>query len=119
MQKIKTDRNGLAMKGYDPVSYFESSGPRQGSIDLAADWSGATWHFATAENRTRFLDNPERFAPQFGGHCAFAQLIGQNVKGSPKRWMIEDGKLFLNKNLVAQVMASVTKDRIVMRTHRP
>ncbi|MEO1000348.1 MAG: YHS domain-containing (seleno)protein [Pseudomonadota bacterium] len=91
--------DGIAIRGTDPVAYFTEGGPVQGSAEIAADWNGATWHFASAENRDRFLAEPEAYAPQFGGFCAWAVAEkGELYSTQPTNWDIVDGKLYLNFN---------------------
>lgn len=109
---IYTNRQGIAVDGYDPVAYFVASAPVKGDPAHFYDWQGATWHFANAENRESFISDPSKFAPQFGGHCALGSAMGVGVKGSPKRWRIENGKLFLNKNSMAQKMHGLFAERI-------
>ena len=87
---------GLAMDGYDPVSYFVAPAPQQGSPDIAADWAGVTWQFASPENRDRFLMAPESYAPQFGGWCAWAVGHGYLQPARPTSYAIVRGKLYLN-----------------------
>ncbi len=89
---------GVAVGGYDPVSYFNSGGPKQGKKAISYSHNGATWRFANASNRDRFINNPKAYAPQYGGHCAWAASRGYLAKGSPKAWTISKGKLYLNFN---------------------
>jgi YHS domain-containing protein len=86
----------VAIRGYDPVAYFKDSKPVKGSPQFSAQWMGATWQFSTAENRDSFKQAPEKYAPQFGGYCAWA--VGHNYTAStdPDAWKIVDGKLYLN-----------------------
>ena len=91
-----------AIKGYDPVAYFEASKPVKGQKDITYQWHGATWHFANAANREAFQANPEAYAPQFGGYCAYAVSEGYTAKIEPEAWKIVDGKLYLNYNLSIQ-----------------
>lgn len=85
-----------AIKGYDPVAYFTQGRATKGSDDFTTEWSGATWKFANAEHLARFEANPEQYAPQYGGHCAYAVAKGDLVKIDPEAWSIVDGKLYLN-----------------------
>lgn len=87
---------GFAMGGTDPVAYFEEGRPRAGSEAHKAEWNGAVWLFASAENRARFVASPERFAPQYGGWCAWAAARGYAASTTPEAWAIVDGKLYLN-----------------------
>ena len=87
----------VAVGGYDAVSFFTSS-PVEGKSEFSYDYKGAEWTFSTEANRDLFSANPEAFAPQYGGYCAWAIAGGKLAKGSPKHWTIEDGKLYLNYN---------------------
>jgi YHS domain-containing protein len=87
--------SGIALKGYDPVAYLSDSKPVKGSSEYAYDWRGATWQFASAENRDRFASDPETFAPQFGGFCSFAVSKGFTADVSSDAWHIEEGRLYL------------------------
>lgn len=89
---------GIAIGGYDPVAYFELGEPTVGSAAHSFDWDGAEWRFASAEHRDRFSANPERYAPAYGGYCAFAAAENQVAIGDPELWTIHDGRLFLNLN---------------------
>jgi YHS domain-containing protein len=89
---------GLALKGFDPVAYFNDGNAVQGSIEIAYDWKGATWHFASENNRDLFMRSPEMYAPQYGGYCSWAVSHGYTAKGDPEAWKIVDGKLYLNYN---------------------
>ena len=88
--------SSTAIKGYDPVAYFTEGAPTKGSDDFATEWSGATWKFASADNLAKFEADPEKYAPQYGGHCAYAVAKGDLVKIDPEAWSIVDGKLYLN-----------------------
>jgi YHS domain-containing protein len=88
--------------GYDTVSYFEAGEPVKGSTEFTTQYRGATWRFANAENLARFKDNPERYAPAYGGYCAWAVSQGYLAKGDPKHWSIKQGKLYLNYNQSVQ-----------------
>jgi YHS domain-containing protein len=89
---------GLALKGYDPVAYFNDGKAVEGSDQFAEEWNGAKWRFASAENRDAFASDPEKYAPQFGGYCAWAVSHGYTAKGDPNAWKVVDGKLYLNYN---------------------
>lgn len=85
-----------AIRGADPVAYFTQGRPVIGSEEFAAQWNDTTWHFASAENRDTFLADPEAFAPQYGGYCAWAVSQGYTASVVPEAWEIVDGKLYLN-----------------------
>lgn len=87
----------LAVGGYDTVSYFRGRGvPVKGSAAFRVSWKGAEWRFATAENAAAFKANPAAFAPQYGGHCAWAIAQGYLAPGDPAAYDIVGGKLYLN-----------------------
>lgn len=88
--------DGVAIRGYDPVAYFTESKPVKGSDAHTAEWNGARWKFATAANRTLFLADPEKYAPQYGGYCAYGTAKGHLAPTQPSAWAVIDGKLYLN-----------------------
>ncbi|MDB6177324.1 YHS domain-containing (seleno)protein [Paracoccus sp. Z330] len=99
------DGTGYAVSGYDVVSYFDlpqasvgeaQPAPLKGKADYTAEYNGARFAFASAENRDRFLDDPAAFAPQYDGHCAYGVAKGGKVPGNPNLWRIVDDKLYLN-----------------------
>ncbi len=90
---------GVAIDGTDPVSYFEEGRPVKGVKQHAAEWKGATWYFASERNRQTFLADPERYAPRYGGYCAWAVSRGHTASSDPEAWKIVDGKLYLNYDL--------------------
>jgi hypothetical protein len=96
-----SSQDGVAIGGYDPVAYFEAGTPTPGSDAHTHQWAGVTWRFADAGHREAFAAEPARYAPQCGGHCAFAASLGKVEQGSPTQWRVVDGKLFLNSNAVA------------------
>jgi len=90
-----------AIRGYDTVAYFslaEGDAPVKGSDEFTYEWNGATWKFASAENRDKFIANPEAYAPQFGGYCAFAVSHGFTKPIRPDAWTVVNDKLYLNLN---------------------
>jgi YHS domain-containing protein len=89
-------QGGVAIRGYDPVAYFQQSQPVKGSPKFSYLWRGATWQFASAENRDRFRAEPERYAPQYGGYCSYAVSKGHTASIDPEAWKIVEGKLYLN-----------------------
>ena len=87
---------GTAIEGYDPVTYFTEGKPVEGSSAHTYEWKGATWKFASRENRDSFAASPRKFAPQYGGYCAWAVSQGSTASIDPEAWRIVDGKLYLN-----------------------
>ncbi|MBP5856133.1 YHS domain-containing protein [Marivibrio halodurans] len=89
---------GVAIEGTDPVAYFTESRPVEGSSDFSVEWNGAEWHFASAENRALFEADPEKYAPAYGGYCAWAVSQGKTAGIDPEAWKIVDDRLYLNYN---------------------
>lgn len=89
-------RSGVAVSGYDVVAYRALGVARKGSEAHAHDWNGAHWLFASAKHRDLFAEAPERYAPQYGGYCAYAMSRGDLVKIDPEAFSIVDDKLYLN-----------------------
>ncbi len=92
------EKEGVALRGYDPVSYFTVGKPERGSPAHSYEYQGSKFLFASAENRKLFAGNPEKYAPQFGGYCAFGTSRGYKVSTSPDAFTVVDGKLYLNYN---------------------
>ena len=101
-------QGGKAIRGYDPVAYFTDGGPVRGKREHRLEWNGAEWRFATAANRAAFEAEPERYAPQYGGYCAWAVSQGYTASIDPAAWRIVDDKLYLNYS--AGVQKSWEKD---------
>jgi YHS domain-containing protein len=101
--------DSIAVGGYDAVSYFEGNGtPVKGSSAHVATYKGATYHFSSAANAAKFEANPTAYAPQYGGHCAWAMARGSLAPGDPTKYKLVDGKLYLNFN--QQVQTTWLKD---------
>lgn len=88
--------SGVAAGGYDVVAYFSEKKAVRGSKGITAEHGGVIWWFATNANREAFVADPERYAPQYGGYCAWAVANGYTAKGDPNAWSVVDGKLYLN-----------------------
>jgi YHS domain-containing protein len=108
---------GKAIKGYDPVAYFTSSKPVEGDSKFTHEWNGATWRFASAENRDKFKSEPEKYAPQFGGYCAWAVSQGYVAPTDPDAWKIVDGKLYLNYSASVQKQWASNQTKFISDGH--
>lgn len=87
-----------ALSGYDTVAYFTAGEPVKGLDSFKTQYKGAAWKFSSAENLTKFQENPEQFAPQYGGYCAYAVSQNTTASSDPNQWSIVDEKLYLNYN---------------------
>ena len=92
-------KDGIAIRGYDPVAYFKQSKPVKGQETISYDWNGVKWLFSSDENKEDFKANPEKFAPQFGGYCAYGLSENHKSPTEPDAFTIVDDKLYLNYNL--------------------
>ena len=85
---------GIAMSGYDVVAYFTKGEPVEGMAAYAVTWRGATWYFSSPESLMAFEMNPEAYAPQFGGYCAYAVAEGRTGPVDPDAFFVRDGRLY-------------------------
>jgi YHS domain-containing protein len=93
---VNVTPDGIAIKGYDPVAYFTDGGPVKGKQEFRYEWEGAKWLFASAGHRDLFKADPGKYAPQYGGYCAYAVSQGKTADIDPEAWNIVDGRLYLN-----------------------
>ena len=91
-------KDGLAMAGYDPVSYFTGSKPVKGEATITAQYLGATYRFATVANRDLFTKEPTKYAPQYGGYCGYAASQGHLAPIDPEAYTIMNGRLILQNS---------------------
>lgn len=91
-QGVFTDE---AIEGYDAVAYYTQQKAVKGEKSIFYKWKDATWYFSSQENINLFKQNPEKYAPQFGGYCSFAVSTGFTAKIDPEAWIVKDGKLYL------------------------
>jgi YHS domain-containing protein len=96
--EIFVNGKGVAASGYDVVGYFKESKAVLGSAEFQYEWNGAVWQFAGEENLETFKSNPEGYAPQYGGYCAYGTADGHKASTEPDAWKIVDNKLYLNYN---------------------
>jgi YHS domain-containing protein len=85
-----------AVGGYDTVAYFTEDQPVKGLDEYRTTYKGAKWYFSSRKNLEMFIANPEKYAPQYGGYCAWAVAEGDTAKGDPLHWTLHNSKLYLN-----------------------
>ena len=90
------EKDGVALRGYDPVSYFTAGKAQKGTSAHSFTYKGSKFYFASAANQKAFEKDPEKYAPQFGGFCAFGTANGVKVSTQPEAFAVIDGKLYLN-----------------------
>ncbi len=96
--ELKIDKEkgtNVVLRGYDAVSYFNEMEARKGSPDITAKWMGAVWQFSSEANKKTFLENPDRYVPEYGGRCAVSVFVGEASVANPACFVIEADRLFL------------------------
>jgi YHS domain-containing protein len=89
---------GKAIDGYDPVAFFTKAGPLKGVDSLAYSWKGSVWLFANRQDLRSFSADPEKYAPQYGGYCAYGAAQGHKASSEIDTWTVVNGKLYFNYN---------------------
>lgn len=92
---VQANKEGIAIDGFDPVAYFTENQAVRGTSVHSCQYKNRTWHFSSAENRDKFLENPEQFVPQYGGYCAHSINDNKIIKSNPKSFVVRDDKLYL------------------------
>jgi len=95
---IGYEPSGVAIKGADTVAYFTQGKYIGGTDEFTTDWRGATWKFVSQDHLDLFIADPQKYAPQYGGYCAYGVSQNYLVKIEPENWTIVEGKLYLNYN---------------------
>ncbi|MEH6559131.1 MAG: YHS domain-containing (seleno)protein [Oceanicoccus sp.] len=95
----ETDSNGVILAGHDAVAYFTQGKPVEGSTEFTATYNNAIYRFSSADNRDKFSAEPSRYAPQYGGFCAFGMTFGKKFEIDGKAFEVVGGKLYVNKNM--------------------
>src|SRR5690349_21396347 len=91
-------QDGIAIKGYDAVAYFLDGEPSKGVKQFSYSWQGAEWHIKSQTNLNIFKATPEKYAPQFGGYCAYGAMENHKAPTEPAAFTIVNSKLYLNYN---------------------
>jgi YHS domain-containing protein len=101
--KVNVDSRGVILKGYDAVAYIKEGKPVKGAPEIKSSYQGATYLFASVEDRADFDKDPPRYAPQYGGFCAYGISLGVlgDIEDSPEAFVIYNGKLYICGNAVA------------------
>ncbi|MGY5451545.1 YHS domain-containing (seleno)protein [Agarivorans sp. MS3-6] len=110
--------NNLAIKGYDSVAYFTDNKPIEGSEQFEYQWQGATWRFSSAHNLALFKADPEQYAPQYGGYCAYAVAKGKTASIEPEQFTVLNGKLYLNYNASVQQKWQAERDSYIEKADK-
>lgn len=95
---LNLDKNGLALQGYDPVAYFTENKPVKGRMEFRSVYRGATYYFASSEDKARFDKEPAKHEPAYGGFCAYGLSRNKLVEVDPEAFQIVEGRLLLQYN---------------------
>jgi YHS domain-containing protein len=118
-QKAVFQTKDGAIRGFDAVAYFTENKPVKGKAEFAHSWMGANWMFASAENRDKFKAEPEKYAPQYGGYCAYAMAeYGNTVEIDPNAFTLEGGKLYLNYSKGVQATWEKDKAKFIAKADK-
>lgn len=103
-------KNGAAIDGYDAVAFFTEHKPVKGFKAYSLEWQHAQWLFVSKANLDSFTANPSKYAPQYGGYCAYGAAQGHKAPTEADTWTVQDGRLYFNYN--QKVKSMWDKDRI-------
>ncbi|MFN8653891.1 MAG: YHS domain-containing (seleno)protein [Gemmatimonadales bacterium] len=95
-QAVNTDKDHLALYGYDAVAYQTDNAAVKGTTQYTATYEGNTYRFASAAHRDAFNAAPAKYVPAYGGYCAYGVSQGHKVKIDPEAYRVVDGTLYLN-----------------------
>ena len=107
---VHVDEQRIILEGHDVVAFFTEGRAIQGSARHKSRYHGAEYHFANAANKKSFEANPERYKPQFGGHCSMAMSMGKLEPAVVSTWSIVDGRLVVQRNAKAKAMWSMNPE---------
>lgn len=112
------EKDGLALRGHDPVAYFKEHRPVPGRAEFTAQHRGSTFRFASQANRDAFVADPAKYAPQYGGFCAFGMASGYKAAIDPAAFSVVDGRLYLNYNRDIQKQWSADTPGFIAKADR-
>ncbi len=111
-------KNGIALEGYDPITFFEESEPVLGKKDLSLDYKGVEWRFTTSDNLSEFKSRPESYIPKYGGYCAYGTSNGYKAPTKIETWTVYQGKLYFNYNMKVKQKWSSDKDNYIKKADK-
>ena len=95
----ETNQNDVILAGHDAVAYHTVGKAVLGKAQYTASYNNAIYRFSSAANRDLFRANPQKYAPVYGGYCAYGMTFGKKFDIDGKAFEVVDGKLYVNKNL--------------------
>jgi hypothetical protein len=105
--------DGVALKGYDVVAFFTQGKPVMGATDYSFQWNGVKWLFYNNADLETFKASPEKYAPQYGGYCAYGTAQGHKAPTQADTWTIVDHKLYFNYNTQVKEMWSKNRSAFI------
>lgn len=108
----------LAIEGYDAVAYFTEQRAVEGSAEFETNYKDANWRFSSAANLAAFQADPERYAPQYGGYCAWAVSQNDTASIDPEQFTVHEGKLYLNYNKKISTRWKADKESFIVDADR-
>lgn len=107
-----------AIGGYDPVAFFTDAKPVMGTTEFTYTWNQAEWHFASADHLEAFKADPEKYAPQYGGYCAYGTAAGHKSPTIVETWAIINNKLYFNYNLPVQKLFNKNQKGLIDQANK-
>jgi len=101
---VNTDSQGVGAHGYDPVAFFTEGKALKGDPRYQTSYGGAIYYFTSSADKAAFEKEPAKYVPQYGGHCAMAMTMGKLEDVDPNYFVVDDGKLLLQRNEKAHMM---------------
>lgn len=116
-ESVSKTADGLAIEGYDAVAYQTIESASKGNPQYEFVWNGAKWLFISKENQERFASDPEKYAPQYGGYCAWSVSQDKVMKADPQVWKIVDGKLYLIQNKMVKEVWEKSEPEFIKKSN--
>jgi YHS domain-containing protein len=107
-----------AVSGYDTVAYFTDNKAVKGKKKYTYKYMEAVWYFKNQKNLDIFKASPNKYAPQYGGYCAWSVSEGNNASGDPKQWTIVNDKLYLNYDQEIQDRWLGNRDAFIIKADK-
>jgi len=108
---------GKAIRGYDVVAFFKNHQPILGNDSINYQWKDANWNFASNENKELFIKNPEKYAPQYGGYCAYGTAGNHKAPTQIDTWTIVENKLYFNYNKKVKSFWNKNQDSLIEKAN--
>lgn len=115
--EVYTTKEG-AIDGYDPVAFFKEQKPMKGNKEFVYDWNGTKWYFSSQANLDEFKANPEKYAPQYGGYCAYGTADGHKAPIKVDTWTVVENKLYFNYNQDVKKLWNKNQKELILKADK-